>query len=256
MEMTRQRFGFRLVDSASVWLLLLAVGAWLAVVVISGDVGAMSETMGLSAAAFVGVWTLMMTAMMLPGVAPFASFYTRTFTERRAYRTVAFTSGYLLVWAVLGVPAFVLAWVADRLVTDYAGAARTLGVLVFMSCGVYQLTPLKDRCLALCRSPLGFTMRFGAYRGLGRDVRAGVFHGAFCAGCCWALMLLLLAFGLMNVAAMVAVAAVVIEKTWRRGVGFARVVGVAALVLAALVIVHPGIATGLHSMLPTMKGSM
>jgi predicted metal-binding membrane protein len=258
MDVTSQRFGSTLLGSASAWLLLLAAVAWATVFAISRGMGAMSGTMGLDVVAFVGVWTLMMAAMMLPGVTPFASLYTRTLTEHRGRRMVAFVSGYLLVWAMIGLPAFGLAWVADRLVTDHAPAATMLAALVFVSCGVYQLTPLKDRCLALCRSPLGFTVKYGAYRGRGRDVRAGVFHGAFCAGCCWALMLVLLAFGLMNVAAMVAVAAVVvIEKAWRRGTGFARVVGVAALVLAAIVIVDPAIVPGLHSTRsPTMKGTM
>jgi predicted metal-binding membrane protein len=120
-------------------------------------------------------------------------------------------------------------------------------VALFLSCGVYQLTPLKDRCLALCRSPLGFTLKYSAYRGPGRDVRAGLFHGAFCAACCWGLMLMLLAFGLMNVGAMLAVAAaVLVEKTWRHGLGFARALGVVSIALAALVIAHPAIASGLH----------
>ena len=128
--------------------------------------------------------------------------------------------------------------------------------MIFLSCGIYQLTPLKDRCLALCRSPLGFTLKYSANQGRSRDLRAGGLHGLFCAGCCWALMLVLLAFGLMNVLAMLAVAAVVlIEKTWRRGAGFARAVGVASIVLAVLVIADPAIAPGLHAPSPmTTRG--
>jgi predicted metal-binding membrane protein len=188
-----------------------------------------------------------------PGVVPFASFYTRTFTERRERRVLAFASGYLLVWAAIGLPAFGLAWIAGRLVADRPGAATALAALVFLSCGVYQLTALKSRCLARCRSPLGFTLKYSAYRGRGRDLRAGVFHGAFCAGCCWALMLLLLAFGLMNVLAMLAVAvAVLVEKTWRRGAGFARALGVASIMLAVVVLAQPAIAPGLHAPSSTM----
>jgi predicted metal-binding membrane protein len=195
--------------------------------------------------------------MMLPGVAPFASFYTRTFTERRAQRVAAFASGYLLVWAGLGVPAFGLAWIADRLVGHHAGAATALAALVFVACGVYQFAPLKDTCLALCRSPLGFTVRYGAYRGRGRDARAGARHGLFCAGCCWALMALLLAFGLMNLLAMLLLSAtIVVEKYWSRGVGFARVVGVVSIALAVVVIVHPRLAPGLHRSPVPMNGAM
>jgi len=234
--------------SAAPLLALFAAAAWVAVVVIGHDMGAMPGTMGLGIIAFVGVWTLMMAAMMLPGVSPFASFYTRTFTEHRRRRILAFASGYVLVWAAIGLPAFGLAWIADRLVADHPTAATALAVVVFMACGIYQLTPFKDRCLALCRSPLGFTVRYGTYQGPGRNLRAGALHGWFCAGCCWALMCVLLAFGLMNVIAMVTVAAIVfVEKTWRHGVGFARAAGVASIILAVVVIAHPAIASGLHS---------
>ena len=242
----------------SALLLLSAATAWIAVAALRHGMGAMPGTMGLGVIAFLGVWTLMMAAMMFPGVAPFASFYTRTFTEHRERRLLAFASGYLLVWAAIGLPAFGAAWIADRLVADHATAATALAAIVFLSCGVYQLTPLKDRCLALCRSPLGFTLKYTTYQGRGRDLRAGVLHGAFCAGCCWALMLLLLAFGLMNVLAMLAVAtAVFIEKTWRHGVRFARALGVLSLVFAVLVVVRPAIAPGLHApSTPIEKGIM
>jgi predicted metal-binding membrane protein len=243
---------------AAILLVVSAAASWAAVAAVRHGMGAMSGTMGLSVIAFVGLWALMMAAMMLPGVTPFASFDTRTFVERREQRVLAFASGYLLVWAAMGLPAFGLAWITDRLATDHVNAATALAVLVFLSCGVYQLTPLKNRCLALCRPPLGFTLRYATFDGRGRDLRAGILHGAFCAGCCWTLMLLLFAFGLMNVFAMVAVAtAVFMEKTWRHGVGFARVVGVMSIVFAALVMAHPGIAPGLHSSNATMiQGTM
>ncbi len=239
-------------------LLLSAAGAWIAIVALSYGMGAMPGTMGLGVIAFVGVWTLMMAAMMLPGVVPFASFYTRRFTEHRPRRLLAFAAGYLLAWCVIGLPAFGLAWITERLVAHDATAATALAAIIFLSCGVYQLTPFKDRCLALCRSPLGFTLKYSAYHGPGRDLRAGALHGLFCTGCCWALMLVLLAFGLMNVFAMLAVAAVVlIEKAWRGGVGFARAVGVASIVLAIVVVGHPAIAPGLHSPSSMMtKGRM
>jgi len=209
--------------------------------------GTMPGTMGLDLAGFCGVWTLMMAAMMLPGVAPFASFYTRTFTAHRERRVVAFASGYVLVWAAAGIPAFGLAWIANRLVAGHATAATVLAVCIFVACGLYQLTALKDRCLAQCRSPLGFTLRYGSYQGPGRDMRAGVLHGGFCLGCCWALMALLIAFGLMNVLAMAVIAAIVlIEKSHPWGVQISRAVGVVAIVGAALVLVHPALAQGLY----------
>ncbi len=235
----------RLTPSASV-LLLAAAAAWLGVVAVAGDMGSMPGTMGLAFGAFVAVWTLMMTAMMLPSVAPFASLYTRTFREHRAVRLTVFAAGYLLVWSAAAFPAYGLAWVADRFVDDNQTGATALAAVIFLACGVYQLAPFKERCLAHCRSPLGFTLEYAAYRGRTRDLRVGVHHGAFCLGCCWALMALLVVFGLMNVVAMIVLAAIVlVEKTSVWGPQFGRALGIVALVLAVLVILLPGIAPGL-----------
>ena len=207
----------RLTPSASL-LLLVAAAAWLAVVVIADDMGAMPGTMGLAFIAFVGLWALMMTAMMLPSVAPFASLYTRTFREHRGRRLAVFAAGYLIVWSAAALPAYGAAWLADELIGDSQAAAMSLAVAIFLACGIYQLTPFKDRCLAHCRSPLGFTLKYAAYRGHTRDLRVGLHHGAFCLGCCWALMALLVVFGLMNVFAMIVLAGIVlVEKTWARG---------------------------------------
>ena len=235
----------RLTPSASV-LLLAAAAAWLGVVAVATDMGSMPGTMGLGVGSFVAVWALMMTAMMLPSVAPFASLYTRTFRERRGARVTAFAAGYLVVWSAAALPAYGLAWLADRVVSDDQTAATALAAVIFLACGVYQLTPLKERCLAHCRSPLGFTLKYSSYRGRTRDLRVGVHHGAFCLACCWALMALLVVFGLMNVAAMMVLAAIVLaEKTWTWGPQFGRVLGAVALVLAVVVIFAPGVAPGL-----------
>jgi predicted metal-binding membrane protein len=155
------------------------------------------------------------------------------------------------------VPAFGLAWVAAELVGAHPGAATAAAVVIFAACGLYQLTPLKDRCLAHCRSPLGFVLKYGSYKGRLRDLRVGMDHGAFCLGCCWALMAVLVAVGLMNVVAMVVLAAVVlVEKTWRWGPRFSRVVGVVALVLAVVVVLRPSLAAGLQPATPMSGGGM
>jgi predicted metal-binding membrane protein len=228
-------------------LLIAAAGAWAGVVLLARDMGSMPGTMGLGAGSFGAVWALMMAAMMLPAVAPFASLYSRTFTGGRGSRLAAFASGYLIVWALAALPAYGLAWLAGRLAGGHPAAATVLAVAIFAACGAYQLTPLKDRCLARCRSPLGFMLKLGAYRGRTRDLRAGLYHGAFCLACCWALMAVLVAFGLMNVIAMVVLAgAVLAEKTWAWGVRFSRALGIAALALAVAVIFEPGLAPGLH----------
>jgi predicted metal-binding membrane protein len=236
-------------------LLMAAAGAWVGVVIVARHMGDMPGTMGLGLGSFVTAWTLMMCAMMLPSLTPFASLYTGTFADNRAARLTALASGYLIIWTLAALPAYGLAWLADRVVGTHPAAATALAVAIFAACGVYQLTPLKDRCLAHCRSPLGFVLKYGAYRGPTRDLRVGFNHGAFCLGCCWALMALLIAFGLMNVAAMLVIAGVVlVEKTWTWGPRFSRALGVCALVLAVAVIFLPGLAPGLHH--SAMTGDM
>lgn len=224
---------FVIAAAAAAWTLVRADGMW-----------DMPGTMGYSFAGFIGMWTLMMAAMMLPSVAPFASMYARTVRENRFLRLGQFALGYMAVWALIGVPAYGLAWVADQ----YAGedGATVLAVTVFAAAGIYQLTPLKNRCLSHCRSPLSHLLQFASYKGRVRDFRVGVEHGFFCSACCWGLMAVLVALGVMNVPAMVLLAGVIaIEKTWRWGEHFSRAVGVAALVAAVAVIWEPGLAPGL-----------
>jgi len=236
----------RLTPQAAILLLAAAV-AWLVTAGRAGDMAGMTGTMGLSLAAFVGMWTLMMSAMMLPSVAPVASMYQRSVRSWRALRLTGFTAGYLLAWAGAGIPAFLLTALVARLVGDHPGGATAVAVTVFAACGVYQLTPLKSRCLKHCRSPLSLLLHHGAYRGALRDVRAGAHHGAYCLGCCWSLMALFVVVGVMNLAAMVVLAVVVLaEKLWAHGELLARVVGVAALALAVAVIWVPDLAPGLH----------
>jgi predicted metal-binding membrane protein len=229
-------------------LLLLAAAAWLGVIVVARRTGPMPGTMGLGIGPFTAVWALMMTAMMLPSVTPFASLYTRRLTEHRGSRLVAFGSGYLLVWSMAAIPAYALAWLVDRFVSGHPSLGTGLAVAIFAGCGFYQLTPLKDRCLARCRSPLGFVFKFGTYNGPTRDLRVGLYHGGFCLACCWGLMTLLVVFGLMNLAYMVVLSAVILgEKSFTRGWQFSRVLGVIALSLAVLVVFVPGVAPGLHT---------
>lgn len=209
--------------------------------------GAMStsETMGL--AAFLVMWTPMMTAMMLPAVAPLASMYSRTVQVHRPARLTALALGYLAVWAAAGVPAFALAWSGERLADGRPGLATAAAVAAYAGCGIYQLTAWKSRCLRHCRSPLALLLHYGSYRGPLRDLAAGAHHGAYCAGCCWALFVVLIALGVTNLAAMTVLAAVVLaERHWSRGVAFSRGVGLLALGLAVAVVWVPALAPGLH----------
>ena len=142
--------------------------------------------------------------------------------------------------------AFGLAWTFGRIAQDHQSLARGTVVATFAVVGLYQLTPAKRRCLSHCRSPISHLLHYASFRGRSRDLRAGYSHGLFCLGCCWALMVLLVAFGVMNLAAMVGLAAIVgIEKIWRHGDTFAKVVGVAALAYAVALVFAPHLAPGL-----------
>jgi predicted metal-binding membrane protein len=234
-------------------LLIAAAGAWAATVALSRGMTGMTGTMGLGLAVFVPVWTLMMTAMMLPSVAPTASLYAKTVQTNRTARIAGLAVGYLAVWAVAGLPAYGLAWLTGWMTGRHPGAAHVFAVAVFAACGVYQLSRLKDRCLAHCRSPLALLLHYGSYRGRSRDLRAGAHNGGYCLGCCWGLMVILVAVGVMNIAAMVGLAAVVlVEKTWRWGPAAGRLAGAAALALAVAVIWFPWLAPGLHAAPPMM----
>jgi predicted metal-binding membrane protein len=224
-------------------LLLFAAVAWLWTYQQARDMGNMPGTMGLSAPAFVVMWGLMMTAMMLPSAAPVAALYSRTVQTRRLLRIGSFAGGYLLVWTASGLAAFALAWGVDRASNDTVGVA--LASTIFAVSGIYQLTPLKYACLSHCRSPIAHLFHYASWRGALVDLRVGVHHGAFCLACCWSLMALMAVFGVMNLWAMVVLAAIVaLEKLWSRGPMLGRAVGVVSLGLAIVVIFVPEIAPG------------
>jgi predicted metal-binding membrane protein len=169
---------------------------------------------------FIVVWVVMMAAMMFPSVAPTIALYSRMATTSRVV-PVIFTGGYLLTWAAAGAVAFLIGLGARQagggdLAWGQAGRPLAGGTLVLAA--VYELTPLKNACLGRCRSPLGFLL--GSWRG-GRvgALRMGAEHGAWCVGCCWALMAALFALGVMSVTWMAVVAGLIaVEKLlpWRR----------------------------------------
>ena len=208
-------------------------------------------TMGLSLPGFLIVWVVMMAAMMFPSVAPMAIIWIRSVGARptrgeRALGIASFLSGYLLAWAAFGVVVYVLLSGADRLVQHFPGIVPWVGSAIFAIAGVYQLTPLKEVCLRHCRTPVGSLFHYASYSGRARDLRVGIHHGLYCVGCCWGLMIVLVGVGAMNVPAMVALAGVIfVEKVSRHGATFSRVVGVALLVVAALVPFVPGLLPGL-----------
>jgi predicted metal-binding membrane protein len=232
---------------------VLAAIAWAATLLLARNMGNGPGTMGLGLLPFLGVWVVMMAAMMLPAVTPVAVLWARLITgattgPRRVLRMSLFLAGYLLAWAAFGAVAFGVLDGAGRLLTASPAAAKWLGVTIFIAAGSYQLTGWKDWCLRRCRSPIGALMYYVRFSGLSRDVRVGLHHGATCAGCCWSLMIVLVAVGVMNVAVMAALAVVIFaEKLWRYGKPFGQAVGVLLVTVGILAIWLPSLLPGLHA---------
>ena len=191
---------------------------------------------------FIAVWVVMMAAMMFPSVAPTVALYSRMTKRLSPLSPLLFTAGYLAVWGCVGVVAFAIAEVGGAVSGDtlaWDGAGRWVAAATLILAAVYELTPLKDVCLGKCRSPLGFLL--GSWRaGWLGALQMGAKNGAWCVGCCWALMASLFALGIMSLVWMAFVAALIAaEKTlpWRRVATY----GTAAilLVLGVLLLVAP-----------------
>jgi predicted metal-binding membrane protein len=197
---------------------------------------------------FLGVWVVMMAAMMFPSLAPTVALYATMTRQRGPDRPLLFAGGYLLVWGAAGLGAYGVFRLGSSLfggdLAWHAGG-RWFAAGVLVLAALYELTPLKDACLTKCRSPIGFLL------GSWRDGRRGALgmgsrHAGWCLGCCWALMAALFALGVMSLTWMAFVAALIaLEKTvpWGRAVTW----GTAAvlLVLAIAVVAAPRDVPGL-----------
>ncbi|MBV8218459.1 MAG: DUF2182 domain-containing protein [Solirubrobacterales bacterium] len=197
---------------------------------------------------FLGVWVVMMAAMMFPSLAPTTALYARMTRQRSWARPLLFTASYLLVWGAAGL----LAYGLFRLGQNVLGGAlawrtggRWFAGTVLAVAAIYELTPLKNACLGKCRTPLGFLL--GAWRDGNRGaLEMGSKHAAWCLGCCWALMAGLFALGVMSITWMALIAALITsEKTmpWRRAAtwGTAGVLIVLAITVVAIPNDVPGL---------------
>jgi predicted metal-binding membrane protein len=202
---------------------------------------------------YVGIWVTMMAAMMLPSVAPMALIFAKV-ARSRAERGRArvppwmFLSGYLVAWTLFGLLAYgifraieapdwgFLAWDAQGPIV--AGAA-------IAAAGAYQLTPLKEICLRHCRGPLHFIL-LGWREGRLGAVRMGIKHGLYCVGCCWGLMVVLFALGVMSLVWMAVVAGLIFaEKVLPRGDWLTRPIAVLLVAVGVWVAISPGSVPGL-----------
>jgi predicted metal-binding membrane protein len=229
-------------------LVLLPVFCWLWIVVMARDMygpmtgaSAWMMTRDWDAAHLSllwAMWAVMMAGMMIPSASPLVVLYAvaaRRSAQGMAGRQVyALAAGYLAVWVVFSLGATaVQRLLAELLLLSpmMEVTSSTVSAALLFIAGIYQLTPIKQACLRACQSPLGFLM--SRWRdGWSGALRMGIEHGAFCVGCCWALMLLLFAGGVMNLTVIAALAAfVAFEKLVPLGPHSARVSGV--LLIAA-----------------------
>jgi len=203
-------------------LVALAALAW---AITNGQMAGMDAGPGTDPGAlgfFIGVWVVMMAAMMFPSIAPMVLMYVRMQDGRRergqrvaAGATTLFVGGYLVAWTAAGLVGyglFELGRAASGDVFSWDNAGPYLAGGIVLAAALYQLTPLKDVCLRHCRSPFMFLMTFWKPGRIGA-LRMGVVHGGWCVGCCWALMAALFALGVMSLGWMALIAALIaVEK--------------------------------------------
>lgn len=231
-------------------LLTLSAAAWALVVwqaMSSMGSPSMGLTQGMGVALFLGIWIAMMVAMMFPSAAPmilmFAAIASGKRRKAQTYTpTWIFVSGYLLIWTLFGALAYALAAGVDQLAAHamwlMQNGARIGGAALVVA-GVYQLTPLKRACLTKCRTPMQFILTSwrDGYRGA---LRMGMEHGTYCLGCCWWLMLALFPLGMMNIAALASLTALIFaEKALPVGRIVSMIAAAALIVYGAVIIVIP-----------------
>jgi predicted metal-binding membrane protein len=211
---------------------------------------------------FLGIWVVMMAAMMLPSLAPTVALYAKMTRRRATSRPLLFTSGYLLVWGGAGLGAYGLFELGRTVLGGdlaWRAGGRWFAAGVLIVAALYELTPLKEVCLTKCRTPLGFLL--GTWReGQLGALEMGSRHAGWCLGCCWALMAALFALGVMSLTWMVFVAALIaLEKTvpWRRSVTWATAAILLALAVGVLAAPHdvPGLVVpgGSQAAIPGMN---
>ena len=198
---------------------------------------------------FLGMWTSMMVAMMFPTIAPIVLLHRMVIRRRGGglAPTATFVAGYLLVWVAIGLLPLA-ALLGFREVSDATTWVPRVGGAVLVVAGAYQFTRWKATCLNACRSPLTFLATHDFGRGLVGTLRAGVSHGAYCLGCCWALMTVLFVVGLMNLGWMAAIAVVFLaEKNWKYAPALTKVVGTSLVLFGLAVVIHPELLSSVTS---------
>ncbi len=232
-------------------LLILATASWAVLIwqsaAMNSQTMGMDLTMGMSTGLFMAIWVVMMIAMMFPTAAPMILMFTAVYAGKKQKSqafvpTWVFVSAYLFIWTLFGLVAYPLALFAERLAGQsmwlMTNAPRIGGALLVVV-GLYQLSPLKHMCLSKCRTPLQFIL--GSWRdGYSGAFRMGFVHGAYCLGCCWFLFVLLFPLGIMNIAVMALLTALIYaEKSFPLGRQISQIAGGALIIYGVIVICVP-----------------
>jgi predicted metal-binding membrane protein len=235
-----------------VGLTVVTLVAWLAVLAQSRSgsgtmIGPRSPGLQIVAlTAFLIAWLVMMAAMMLPSAAPLVLLYRVAGPGARAINTVFLAAGYLIVWAAFGVPTFAVQQTLMTAASDGSliGRWSPYAVAVVLAlAGLYQFTPLKEACLRQCRSALDFMVQRWHGGGPLAAMRLGVEHGAYCVGCCWGLMAVLMVAGSMSLAWVTLIALLVfVEKVLPFGRRAGQLSGGLLLLVAVVVAIRPDVA--------------
>ena len=186
-----------------------------------------------------------MIGMMTPSVAPMILLYAAIVRQNSARHAFAppgwFLAGYLVAWTAFATLATLLQWFLEwqALITPMmAGTSRMLGGVTLVAAGIYQWLPAKQACLSACSGPLSFVQRHGGFQsGARASLRLGILHGLYCIGCCWLVMVLLFAFGVMNLTWIAALMIyVLLEKTPPWPAAVSRVAGTGAIVAGVMLV--------------------
>ena len=228
-------------------LAALCLVAWASLVAWSGSAAGASlhhdggsGPLALQASLFTAGWTLMIVAMMLPSSIPLVLTFAALIGRRRQPRLLVLLllAGYLVTWGAFGLGAWVLdrgIHVAVEALPWLAAHPQLIVGATLLAAGLWQFSPLRDRCLDECRTPLGFVV--ARWRGTSERREAfsmGIAHGVFCVGCCWSLMLVMFGVGLGSLTAMLVLGAITAaEKNLPWGRRISRPLGI-LLVLAAV----------------------
>lgn len=210
----------------------------------------------LTAGTFLVMWVVMTVAMMFPAVVPMVVTHRAVASRRGAgtLATIAFVGGYLIMWTAAAVVPLGALLAFQHLAADAGSRALEIAAgSILVVAGAYQFSDWKARCLRSCRSPLTFVLTHDFGDGVLSAARTGAAHGAFCLGCCWSLMAVLLVVGLMNVVWMAVLSLVLLaERSWRLGPSMTRLVGIALIVLGAAIAAFPAALPPLEAVTTTL----